>query len=157
MLSLYGRIIDSKRHSSSDVKTHPAESGCDSVTYTVKRLLSAAAFSRTFKTTRDDECVRIFCRRKVEMSRMSPKWMTRRYAPIPILTAPSLIKVWHSLPTLPLDRDIFFRKSSPRSIITFLHCERSYKKRSNRNHHHNKVDRARIEEKQKCQLSITTS
>lgn len=42
-----------------------------------------------------------------------------------VLTAPSLMKVWHSLPTLPLERDIFFRKSSPLSIITFLHWERS--------------------------------
>lgn len=42
-----------------------------------------------------------------------------------VLTAPSLMKVWHSFPTLPLERDIFFRKSSPLSIITFLHWERS--------------------------------
>lgn len=70
------------------------------------------------------------------------------------LTAPSLMKVWHSLPTLPRDRDIFFRKSSPRSIITFLHCERSCEKGRNSSHHHNYVDHTMTEEKQKCQLCI---
>uniref|UniRef100_A0A0E9XMW2 Uncharacterized protein n=1 Tax=Anguilla anguilla TaxID=7936 RepID=A0A0E9XMW2_ANGAN len=77
----------------------PAESGWDSVTYTVKRFFSAAAFSSTLSTTLEDECVRIF--------------------------APSFMKVWHSLATLFLEREIFFRKSSPLSTITFLHRDRS--------------------------------
>lgn len=40
-----------------------------------------------------------------------------------VLTAPSLMKVWHRSAILFLDRDILLRKSSPLSIIIFLHLE----------------------------------
>lgn len=43
-----------------------------------------------------------------------------------ILTAPSLMKVWQSFATLVLDIEIFSRKSSPLSSITFLQQDRSW-------------------------------
>lgn len=42
------------------VLSHPAVSGWDSVTKTVKRFFSAAAFSSTLNTTLEEEWVRIF-------------------------------------------------------------------------------------------------
>lgn len=43
------------------------------------------------------------------------------------LTAPSLMNVWQSFATLFLDMEIFSRKSSPRSSITFLQRDRSWR------------------------------
>lgn len=49
------------------VLSHPAVSGWDSVTKTVKRFFSAAAFSSTLNTTLEEEWVRIFWGRKKEI------------------------------------------------------------------------------------------